>query len=78
MKSFVFYFFDYPWIKYDSTFEICFGYKRKYGDMMCCDLNFFLMKYLTLVSSVMSTGIIVDTIRLLSMGIIVDIYIPWW
>ena len=36
------------------------------------------MKYFTLVSSVLSTGIIVDTIRPLSMGIIVDIYIPLW
>ena len=27
-------------ILYDSTFEICFGYERKCGDMMFCDLNF--------------------------------------
>ena len=26
-------------VLYDSTFEICFGYKRKCGDMMFCDLN---------------------------------------
>ena len=25
---------------YDCTFEICFVYKRKYGDMMFCNLNF--------------------------------------
>ena len=36
------------------------------------------MKHLTLVSSALSTGIIVDTIRPLSTGIIVDLYIPWW
>ena len=42
---------------------------------MFCGLN-ICMKYLTLVSSIMSTGIIVDIIRPLSMGIIVDIYIP--
>ena len=34
------------------------------------------MKYLILVSSALSTGIIVDTIRPLSMGIIIDLYIP--
>ena len=28
-------------VLYDSTSEICFGYERKYGDMMFCDLNFF-------------------------------------
>ena len=27
-------------ILYDSIFKICFGYKRKCGDMMFCDLNF--------------------------------------
>ena len=43
---------------------------------MFCGLN-ICMKYLTLVSSIMSTGIIVDIIRLLSMGIIIDLYIPW-
>ena len=44
---------------------------------MFCNLN-FLMKYLALVSSALSTGIIVDTIRPLSTGqrdIIVDLYI---
>ena len=44
MKSFTFYLFDYPWIKkvvlYYCTFEICFGYERKCGDMMFCNLNF--------------------------------------
>ena len=34
----------YPWIKkvvlYDCTFEICFVYERKYGDMMFCNLKF--------------------------------------
>ena len=40
-----FYFlFDYAWIKklvlYDCTFEICFVYERKYGDMMFCNLKF--------------------------------------
>ena len=40
-----FYFlFDYAWIKKvvlcDCTFEICFGYERKCGDMMFCNLNF--------------------------------------
>ena len=44
--------------------------------MFCC-LNICL-KYLTLVSSIMSTRIIVDTIRPLSTGIIVDISIHWW
>ena len=48
-------------VLYDCTFEICFVYERKYGDMMFFNLNFW-MKYLTLVSSVMSTEIIVDTI----------------
>ena len=36
------------------------------------------MKYLTLVSLTLSTGIIVDTIWPFSTGIIVDIYIPLW
>ena len=44
MKIFAFYLFDYPWIQtvvlYDSTFEICFVYKRKCEDMMFCDLKF--------------------------------------
>ena len=44
---------------------------------MFCDLN-SCMKYLTLVSSLMTTRIIVDIIRPLSMEIIIDIYIPWW
>ena len=40
-----FYFlFDYAWIKKvvlcDCTFEICFVYERKCGDMMFCNLNF--------------------------------------
>ena len=43
-KFYLFYLFDYQWIKkvvlYDYTFEICFGYERKYGDMMFCNLNF--------------------------------------
>ena len=66
-----FYFFIYLIIHgsivvlYDCTFEICFVYERKCGDMIFCNLN-FLRKYLTLVSSALSTGIIVD------------IYIPWW
>ena len=42
--------------------------------MMFCGLN-VCMKYLTLVSSIMSTEIIVDIIRPLSKGIIIDIYI---
>ena len=41
---FFFYLFDYPWIKivvlYDYTFEICFVYEIKCGDMMFCNLNF--------------------------------------
>ena len=61
----------------DCSFEICFVYKRKCGDVMFCNLN-FLMKYLTLVSSALSTGILVNTIRPLLTGIIVDLYIPWW
>ena len=70
MKSFTcFIYLNYPWIKkvvlYDCTFEICFGYERKCGDMIFCNLK-FRMKYLTLVSSALSTGIIVDTIRPLS------------
>ena len=47
------------------------------GDIMFCELNFEII-FLTLVSLVMSTGIIFDTIRLLSMRIIVDLYISWW
>ena len=43
---------------------------------MFCGLN-ICMKYLTLVSSIMSTGIIVDIIRPLSMRIIIDLYITW-
>ena len=58
-------------------FEICFVYERKYEDMMFYEFN-FLMKYLTLVSSTLSIGIIVDNIRPLSTGIIVDLYIPLW
>ena len=37
-----------------------------------------MANHLFLVSSAILTGIIVDTIRPLSMGIIVDFYIPWW
>ena len=41
---FFIYLFDYSWIKKvvlcDSTFEICFVYERKCGDMMFCNLNF--------------------------------------
>ena len=43
---------------------------------MFCGLN-ICMKYLTIVTSIMSTGIIVDIIRPLSMRIIIDLYIPW-
>ena len=79
MKRCTFYLFDYPWIKkvvlYDCTFEIYFVYERKCGDMMFCNLN-FEMKYLTLVSSALSTGIIVDTIWPLSTGILVDTIWP--
>ena len=43
-KFYLFYLFDYPWIKkvvlYDCTFEICFVYERKCGDMMFCNLKF--------------------------------------
>ena len=43
-KFYFFYLFDYPWIKklvlYDCTFEICFVYERKCGDMIFCNLNF--------------------------------------
>ena len=43
-EKFYFYLFDYPWIKKvvlcDCTFEICFVYERKCGDMMFCNLNF--------------------------------------
>ena len=43
-EKFYFYLFDYLWIKKvvlcDSTFEICFVYERKCGDMMFCNLNF--------------------------------------
>ena len=52
---------DQKVVLYDDTFEICFVYERKCGDMMFCNLN-FLMKYLTLVSSALSMGIIVDII----------------
>ena len=57
-------------------FEIYYVYERKCGDVMFCGLN-ICIKYLTLVSSIMSTEIIVDTIRSLSTKIIVDFYIPW-
>ena len=43
---------------------------------MFCGLN-ICMKYLTLVSSIISKGIIIDIIRPLSIGIIIDLYIPW-
>ena len=43
---------------------------------MFCGLN-ICMKYLTLVSSIMSKGIIADTIRPLLTRIIADLYIPW-
>ena len=37
-KFYLFYLFDYPWIKkvvlYDCTFKICFVYERKCGNMM--------------------------------------------
>ena len=43
MKSFTcFIYLNYPWIKkvvlYDCTFEICFVYERKCGDMMFWEL----------------------------------------
>ena len=44
---------------------------------MFCVLN-ICMNYLTLVSSIMSTEIIVGIIRPLSTGKIVDLYISWW
>ena len=44
---------------------------------MFCDFN-ICMKYMNLVCSIMSTEIIVDTIRPLSTGIIVEFYIPSW
>ena len=44
---------------------------------MFYDLN-ICMKYLTLVSSIMSTRIIVDIIWPLSMGIIINLCIHWW
>ena len=46
------------------------------GHVMFCELNFEIM-FFTLVSSTLSTGIIVYTIRPLSIGIIVDLYIFW-
>ena len=43
-KFYLFYLFDYPWIKKvvlcDCTFDICVVYERKFGDMMFCNLNF--------------------------------------
>ena len=43
-KFYLFYLFDYLWIKkivlYDCTFEICFGYEINCGDMMFCNLKF--------------------------------------
>ena len=40
-KFYLFYLFDYSWIKkvvlYDYTFEICFVYERKCGDMLFCN-----------------------------------------
>ena len=47
--------------------EIC-------GDIMFSKLNFEIM-FFTLVSSIMSTRKIVDTIQPLTTGIIVDLYI---
>ena len=44
------------------------------GDIMFYELNFEIMFFI-LVSLAMSIGIIVDTIRPLSMRIIVDFYI---
>ena len=31
---------DQKVVLYDCTFEICFVYERKCGDMMFCNLNF--------------------------------------
>ena len=42
-------------ILHESIFKFVLFYERKCGDMMFCDLN-FLIKYLTLVSSVLSKG----------------------
>ena len=43
-KFYLFYLFDYPWIKkvvlYDCNFEICFGYEIKCRNMMFCNLKF--------------------------------------
>ena len=50
-------------ILYENTFEICFVYNKKCRDVMSYN---FLMKYFTLVISVLSTGIIIYTIRPLS------------
>ena len=44
---------------------------------MFCGLN-ICMNYLTLVSSIISTRIIVDIIWPLLTGKIVDLYISWW
>ena len=44
-------------------------------DIMFCELNFEI-KFLTLVSSTLSKGIIIDTIQPLSMALIV--YMSWW
>ena len=60
-----------------SNDDICFIYYRKCEDMMFCDLNFFLMKYLILVSSALSMRIIAYTVQPLSTGIIIDFYLPW-
>ena len=46
-------------------------------DILFCELNFEI-KFLTLVSSTLSKGIIIDTIRPLSMTIIVNLYMSWW
>ena len=43
-KFYLFYLFDYLWIKklvlYYCTFEICFVYERKCADMIFGNLNF--------------------------------------
>ena len=45
-----------------------------YGDIMFCELNFKIM-FFTLVSLVLSMGIVVVTIRPMSTGITVNLYI---
>ena len=59
-----------------SNFMFCLDIN--YGDIMFYEFNFWKLCFFYFGSSAMSTGIIVDIIRPLSTGIMIDIHILLW